>query len=320
MRVHPPRRRCEHALDAQVASRRTPGNGRVTARRTKLLSNRPWRWSARSGRATRDKQSDPCRMVSASAEGQRWPGPPPSTCLCCAGTAGATASSTLWTNMTPDIQSFGVIHLGVDNYTTVGRKLTRGGGDFPTDFGLTVGVLLLEKLQMEIGVDVLEPSDDPLSANFKLGAPEGALSARSPALYAGMFGVGTRRGSTDYDVAYLAIGKTFPESAASRRTLPRQRRPAAQLVGPTRGLRLHGRLGRASTWSPTPRATPSIASCWPRTTLGRQRRGRGRGRLLHLFHQGRRARRRSRLVPRRRSQRPLEADRPARRQPGPFAH
>ncbi len=127
-----------------------------------------------------------------------------------AGPAGATASSTLWTNMTPDIQSFGVIHLGVDNYTTVGRKLTRGGGDFPTDFGLTVGVLPLEKLQMEIGVDVLEPSDDPLSANFKLGAPEGALSARSPALYAGMFGVGTRRGSTDYDVAYLAIGKTIP--------------------------------------------------------------------------------------------------------------
>ena len=130
-------------------------------------------------------------------------------CLFSAETAFATASSTLWTNMTPDIQAFGVLHLGVDNYTTVGRKLARGGGDFPTDFGLTIGVLPFEKLQMEIGVDVLEPNDDPLSANFKLGAPEGALSAGSPALYAGMFGIGTRRGSTEYDVAYLAIGKTF---------------------------------------------------------------------------------------------------------------
>jgi hypothetical protein len=121
----------------------------------------------------------------------------------------ATPSSTLWTNMTPDIQAFGVIHLGVDNYFTVAREADDGSGDFPTDVGLTAGILPFEKFRMEVGVDWAEPSDDPLSANFKLGAPEGALFAGAPALYVGMFGIGTESGVTDYNVAYLTLGKTF---------------------------------------------------------------------------------------------------------------
>jgi hypothetical protein len=125
------------------------------------------------------------------------------------GAAHATSSSTIWTNMTPDIQSFGVFHLGVDNYFTVGRDADDGAGDFPTDVGLTVGILPFQKLQMEVGIDVLEPSDYPFSGNFKLGAPEGALFAGAPALYVGMFGLGTERGVTDYNVAHLTIGKTL---------------------------------------------------------------------------------------------------------------
>lgn len=124
--------------------------------------------------------------------------------------AGATSSSTIWTNMTPDIQAFGVVHLGVDNYFTVGRTVVDGAADFPTDVGLTVGILPFEKLRMEVGVDLLEPSDDPLSANFKLGAPEGALFEGAPALFVGMFGIGTEQGVTDYDVAHLTVGKTIP--------------------------------------------------------------------------------------------------------------
>lgn len=123
--------------------------------------------------------------------------------------AQATSSSTLWTNMTPDIQPYGVVHLGVDNYFTVGRDAADGGGDFPTDVGLTVGVLPFEKLQMEVGVDLLEPSDHPWSANFKLGAPEGALFDGSPALYVGMFGLGSEAGVTDYNVAHFTIGKSL---------------------------------------------------------------------------------------------------------------
>ena len=121
----------------------------------------------------------------------------------------ATSSSTIWTNMTPDIQAFGVVHVGVDNYFTVGRQASDGAGDFPTDAGLTVGILPFEKLQMEIGVDMLEPSNDPLSANFKLGAPEGALFQGAPAFFVGMFGIGTEKGVTDYNIAHLTVGKTF---------------------------------------------------------------------------------------------------------------
>src|SRR5262245_21194478 len=98
------------------------------------------------------------------------------------GAALATPSTTYWTPMTLDIQSYGVLHWGVDNFFTTFRKASNGSGDFPTDAGLTVGVLPFEKFQMEVGIDVLEPSDDPLFFNLKMGAPEGALFDGAPAL------------------------------------------------------------------------------------------------------------------------------------------
>ena len=36
--------------------------------------------------------------------------------ICMIGIAQATPSSTFWTPMTPDIQPYGVLHIGVDNY------------------------------------------------------------------------------------------------------------------------------------------------------------------------------------------------------------
>ena len=62
-------------------------------------------------------------------------------CLTTPLVANATPSSTMWTNMTPDIQEYGVMHIGVDNYFTVFRKAEDGGGSFTTDAGLTLGVL-----------------------------------------------------------------------------------------------------------------------------------------------------------------------------------
>ncbi|MBF0499237.1 MAG: hypothetical protein HQM09_03850 [Candidatus Riflebacteria bacterium] len=126
-----------------------------------------------------------------------------------AGRAEATPSSTLWTNMTPDIQGFDVLHLGIDNYFTVMRKTRDGGGSFPTDFGLTMGVLRSQKLQLELGFDLLESSDDPLYFNAKLGYAEGALGTDSLALQIGIFNVGTNRGVTNQNVAYLVLGHTF---------------------------------------------------------------------------------------------------------------
>ena len=77
---------------------------------------------------------------------------------CMIGIAQATPSSTFWTPMTPDIQSYGVVHIGVDNYFSVANKTSDEpaiNNSFATDVGLTVGVLPFEKLQMEIGVNYL---------------------------------------------------------------------------------------------------------------------------------------------------------------------
>lgn len=126
------------------------------------------------------------------------------------GGAHATPSSTVWTNMTLDLQSYGVVHVGVDNYFTVARKTAQGGGSFPTDLGLTVGVLPFEKFQMEVGVDVVEASDNPVYFNLKMGSPEGVLFKGSPALELGLFNVGTKKDVTDQNVVDLIIGKSFP--------------------------------------------------------------------------------------------------------------
>lgn len=126
----------------------------------------------------------------------------------------ATPSTTYWTPATSDIQPYGVLHIGIDNYFTVGRKAQRGS--LPTDVGLTIGVLPYEKFQLEVGVDLLEPSTDPLYFNAKFGTPEGALFEGAPAFNIGVFNAGTDRKSndgdarTDYNVTDFIVGKTLP--------------------------------------------------------------------------------------------------------------
>jgi len=128
-----------------------------------------------------------------------------------ASTAFATPSTTYWTPMVMDIQAYKVVHLGIDNYYTVDKKAASGEqGAFPTDLGLTVGILPFEKIQMEIGIDALYPSDNPYYFNAKIGAPEGALFSGAPALQIGVFNVGTRKNVTNQDIVYGVIGKTIP--------------------------------------------------------------------------------------------------------------
>jgi len=127
------------------------------------------------------------------------------------GSAMATPSTTYWTPMTLDIQSYKVTHLGIDNYFTVDKKASSGDqGAFPTDVGLTIGVLPFEKIQMEVGVDANYPSDNPYMFNAKIGAPEEALFKYSPALQVGIFGVGTKNKVTNQNVLYGVIGKSIP--------------------------------------------------------------------------------------------------------------
>jgi hypothetical protein len=122
----------------------------------------------------------------------------------------ATPSTELWTSGTTDIQPFGVTHIGIDNYFTAFRKTADGAGAFPTDAGLTVGILPFSKVQMEIGVDLMEPLDYPLFFNAKIGVPEGGFFKGQPGVAAGIFNIGTKKDLTDYDITYAAIGKTIP--------------------------------------------------------------------------------------------------------------
>jgi hypothetical protein len=148
--------------------------------------------------------------------------------------AHATPSTEFWTPAIMDVQPYGVWHLGIDNYFTIARGPSPsqlGVGTFPTDVGLTVGVLPFSKLNLEIGVDLLEPVDplicqgalsngtqitscpnlgNALLFNFKFGVPEGALFPESPGINLGMFNIGTVNRVTNMDIADLIVGKTIP--------------------------------------------------------------------------------------------------------------
>ena len=111
--------------------------------------------------------------------------------------AHATPSTTYWTPDVMDIQGYNVWHIGIDNYYTIGQPKGKEGA-FPTDVGLTVGVLPFTKVNMEVGIALLEPMDgicggaidsatgripitncttvgDALLFNAKIGIPEGAF-------------------------------------------------------------------------------------------------------------------------------------------------
>ncbi len=125
-------------------------------------------------------------------------------------TASATPSGTVWTPLSPDVQAYGVGHWGVDNYFTVFRKAEDGGASFPTDAGFTLGVLPGDQLKLEIGVDLIEASDYPVSFNARLGYTEGGLFDGAPALQLGIANLGTKSGVTNQDLVYLVVGKTIP--------------------------------------------------------------------------------------------------------------
>jgi len=146
------------------------------------------------------------------------------TLILFAGMAYATPSTTFWTPMVMDFQPFGVPHLGIDNYFTVGKKATNPSNNvpsFPTDFTIPeIGVLPFDKIQMEVGVDYLAPSDYPWFFNGKIGSPEDSYFKGQPALEIGVFNAGTKTASsaradhsnaaaTTYDVLYGVIGKTI---------------------------------------------------------------------------------------------------------------
>ena len=125
----------------------------------------------------------------------------------------ATPSTTYWTPMTLDIQPYGVLHIGGDNYFTI---LGKHGGHvrtFTPDFGPEIGVLPFDKVQMEVGFDYLGGADYPWFFNAKIGSPEDSFFKGQPALEVGIFNVGTKTSGpsrTDFNIVHFLIGKTLP--------------------------------------------------------------------------------------------------------------
>jgi hypothetical protein len=128
-----------------------------------------------------------------------------------AGVVWATPSTTCWTPCTADIQAPRVWHLGIDSYFTVGKRGPGHSGDaFPTDVGIEFGIQVTKKIQAEVGFDMLEPADDPWYLNGKIGYPEGALGAGTPAIELGIFNLGLQAGFTNQNVLDIIVGKTLP--------------------------------------------------------------------------------------------------------------
>ncbi|WP_242392996.1 hypothetical protein [Anaeromyxobacter oryzisoli] len=118
--------------------------------------------------------------------------------------AATTATPTkLFRAPSPGVQPFAVPRLAYDTYFWPGSNEV---ASYPVTLGVTSGVLPLEKLRLEVGLDVIVPTRDPLSLNAKLGTPEGAMFAGSPAVAVGLYEIGVTS-ATALDVVYAVAGK-----------------------------------------------------------------------------------------------------------------
>jgi hypothetical protein len=144
--------------------------------------------------------------------------------------ASATPSTQIWIPST-DIQPYKTVHLNVDSYVRTKKEnpanLTgaSSGQGLPPLYviGPTVGVLPYEKVQAEVGFDLMYGGANtgfgldkyPAYGHFKIGMPED--NAWIPAVAVGMYNIGTKSGdarkgelATNQDIAYGLVAKTLP--------------------------------------------------------------------------------------------------------------
>ena len=145
-------------------------------------------------------------------------------------TAHATPSTIVWIPSV-DIQPYKTVHLNLDTYVRTGKEdpanLTgaAAGQNLPPVYvlGPTVGVLPFEKIQAEVGFDLIYGGANtnfgldkyPVYGHFKIGTPED--NTWKPAVAVGMYNIGTKSGdarkgelATSQDIAYALVGKTLP--------------------------------------------------------------------------------------------------------------
>jgi len=141
-------------------------------------------------------------------------------CGLTASIAAATPSTQVWIPST-DIQAYKTVHLNFDTYL---RANTNDDGSRTAPvvvIGPTAGILPFEKIQAEIGFDVISAGGDadkhPLYGHFKLGTPEDSLFRLSPAVAVGGYNFGTKSGdvrngelATNQNLVYGLVAKTLP--------------------------------------------------------------------------------------------------------------
>lgn len=124
----------------------------------------------------------------------------------------ATASTHIWAPST-DIQDYGTGHVTADVYIPVRKNADGSQPNTITNTGLTFGILPLNKLRAEFGVDYKTGYGDldryPIYFNGKLGIPEDAYGPYFPAFAVGLYDIGTNAGNTDYNIIYGKAAKTI---------------------------------------------------------------------------------------------------------------
>jgi len=141
--------------------------------------------------------------------------------------ASATPSTQIWIPST-DIQPYKTVHFGADTYIRTSSEPNTGGQNVPpvVDLGLTAGVLPFEKIQAEVGFDLIYGGFNtpagldkyPIYGNFKIGMPED--NTWIPAVAVGMYNIGTKSGEvnngvytkngTNANIWYGLVAKTLP--------------------------------------------------------------------------------------------------------------
>ena len=128
------------------------------------------------------------------------------------GSALATPSTQIWIPST-DAKDFKSIHIDIDNYARFSSQPDAGTNMY--NVGVSAGVLPLENLKLEVGVDFLKQDikaadDHPFYFNAKLATPEGAFGIKElPAFAVGGFNLGTVS-ATQQNIAYALVAKTLP--------------------------------------------------------------------------------------------------------------
>jgi hypothetical protein len=134
--------------------------------------------------------------------------------------ASATPSTQIWIPST-DVQPYKTVHLNFDTYIRANSNADGSRTAPVVVIGPTVGVLPFQKIQAEVGLDVISAGGDldkyPLYFHGKLGTPEDSLFKFSPAIAVGGYNFGTKSGdarngelATDQNIVYGLVAKTLP--------------------------------------------------------------------------------------------------------------